>query len=112
MFVETKKEGEQQAGVPQVPSLADMIAWLEMQPPEREYAWFDIEGCLVCAYFRARKVPSTAYKKQGVGWTLYREIFPGKNEAEQLASYHRVGSTWPWTFGAALDRARVLLAEQ
>ncbi len=85
-------------------SLVDMIDWLEAQPPEGEYAWNSTRSCLVAQYIKARTGAKTAFDVIG-----YEQIFPGMNVSEQLRNYQRVGSTLPWTFGAALERANKLM---
>jgi hypothetical protein len=79
--------------------LEDLIAWLETQPADREYQWPDVCGCLMHFYLlEACAVPSPSES----AWH-YDEPFG------TLDAYHQVGATWPWTFGAALKRAKVLL---
>lgn len=83
---------------PDVFSLAGLIAWLETQPGETKYNWYRIRECLFCQYLDAVGVP----RQYGIHPDM-ENIVGGSVEV-----YHQVGSSWPWTFGAALDRARKL----
>jgi hypothetical protein len=82
---------------PAVMSLAGLIAWLEQQPPETEYNWWNTNGCLVCNYLRA--VTGT---KRPSGQFLFEKVF------ETPSDYGKVAGDEPWTYGAALERARAL----
>lgn len=101
MFVDDKRFGE----TPQpVLGLADFISWLETRDPNAKYDFGDIKGnCLVGQYLASRGV---AWVK---GKTMESEIYqectgPG-------ACFIAVRT--PWTYGAALNRARkVLLARE
>lgn len=80
------------------PSLADFIAWLETQPPEKTYKWLDAkEPCLCDQYF--------AFK--GVQWKAHDEI-----EERDGVRINSIALHQPHTFGAALSRCRALLTEQ
>jgi hypothetical protein len=83
------------------PSLASFIAWLETQNPREKYAFYDCNGrCLLGQYMRAMGIPweykgdweTTPYM------TLGRRLF-GNGKFNVLHDN-------PWTFGAALKRAR------
>jgi hypothetical protein len=80
------------------PSIAGLIAWLEEQPAETKYEWMSPMGCLVCKYYEAE-----GFQEWGDRKWFYRDAFGGS-----VDDYHFVGGTAPWTFGAALARARVL----
>ncbi len=88
-FVETK---------PDVFSLEGLIAWLETQDPATTYCWVDGGHCLLAQY--AKAVGST-YLKVTVGLNGGRH-----GEPDGIAILR------PWTYGAALERARKLLAAQ
>lgn len=77
------------------PSLEGLVAWLEEQNPDTEYDWWSVSGCLACQYLKA--VEGTCQK------TCYADIFP----SGQI--YGEVCAMRPWTFGAALTRARAAL---
>ena len=87
---------------PDVFSPQGLIAWLEMQPATREYDWWDMGDCLVCHYLAEALGTDEP-------WHVAAEA--GKSYEDVLGSrwaYHAVGSALPWTYGAALDRARAL----
>jgi len=77
--------------------LAELIAWLELQPPGAEYDFYDIHGCLLCAFLKAHGYEDPAHD---IGFGA--ETIAGW----QLDDYHRIAGDMPWTFGAALERAR------
>ncbi|MBR0868900.1 hypothetical protein JQ633_00910 [Bradyrhizobium tropiciagri] len=80
-------------------TLESLIAWLETQPSNTEYDWINCDACLCGQYVRAitgNDFPS--------GVTIYAHMFADHVE------YGDVASERPWTFGAALDRARKALA--
>lgn len=75
-------------------TLESLIAWLEMQPGEKTYNWFDIKDCLACKYLEAAGI------EEPWGKIVYTTIFGSE------PAYHEIAGTRPWTFGAALSRAR------
>jgi hypothetical protein len=79
------------------------IRWLEINPVDREYEWHDVEGCLLCLYLReVFGVQSPAGETwNGVGGF-------GKNTLNGDFKYFAICGEKPWTFGAALERARKL----
>lgn len=88
---------------PDVFSLEGLIAWLEKQPEETTYVWHNCRGgCLIGMYFTALGIQNKIFRPAYAD--LFYPRFPD-------GSYHRVCMTTPWTFGAALSRARALLAE-
>ena len=87
-FVETK---------PDVFSLEGLIAWLEKQDPTTEYDYDDCDGhCLIAQYLA----------DHGYRWghNHYGRFLTGEDRTA-------VAARFPETFGAALERARKLLAE-
>jgi hypothetical protein len=95
MFVETKQEGETYT---KEPSLRGLIAWLEAQPPAAEYNWMNCSGgCLIGKYLAA-----IGFEWYGGGSVKYLELGVGS----PLIS---VARQQPYTFGAALNRARAAL---
>lgn len=88
-------------------SLEGLIAWLETQPPETKYDYCDSGACLLHQYFTANGVP--VFCVSATNWYTdgadhYRlHILPKK--------FNDVSVGRPRTFGAALSRARALLAE-
>lgn len=80
-------------------SLESLIAWLETQDPNTEYEWTDCSGgCLIGRYFTAKGI---------VEHVPYQMVF------QSLSDYGEVCSSLsgPTTFGAALERARVIAAK-
>ncbi len=78
-------------------SLEGVISWLEMQPGETEYDYLDYGDCLLAQYCRVR---GSAYKTVSIG------SGPTKNPKVLL---ERVAAREPWTYSAALTRARELV---
>ena len=90
---------------PEVFSLAGLIAWLEQQPPEAEYDWPDIDGCLLCNYLRA----VTGVKRPAAQqWATSKSI--GFDTLGKNWGYWQICKVQPRTYGAALARARAVLA--
>ncbi len=75
------------------PSLAGLVTWLETQDPGRSYDWWDAGDCLGCRYI-------------GVG--RYTEIHDALDRVGAISVLEEM----PWTYSAALTRARTALAEQ
>lgn len=83
---------------PDVFSLEGLIAWLETQPGETAYEFSNNEGdCLIGRYGRAHG--------EGRFWRSVHTAFFEKN-------WLRVASHDPYTYSAALTRARALLAQE
>jgi hypothetical protein len=82
------------------PKLADLIAWLETEDPSTKYDWADpYYNCLCARFLRSRGIDEpVAYAYE------YAEIFGDG------ATYLRVGMKRPWTYGAALQRAKAEMA--
>lgn len=78
--------------------LESLIAWLEKQPAHGEYSYWDCCGkCLLDIYLAdVTCKPSTPAPE-----THHRTCGGHQN-------YTRIAMMRPWTFGAALDRARAL----
>lgn len=93
MFVESPSPGP--ATLAPEPSLKGFIAWLERQPADKEYNFLDWGSCALCQYL----ISATGQ------WTVdqYYEIFPWP---ATLGPNFIAGR--PWTFGAALARAKGL----
>lgn len=86
---------------PDVFSLESLIAWLEMQPADTKYDWYNINDCLMCRYLQAHGYLDPA-SRPGLHFDTI------KNWGER--GYYDIGLTFPWTFGAALARAKCALA--
>lgn len=70
------------------------IAWLEKKPAGEKYNWVCINGCVVAQYRR--------FVHKQFPWPVLDDML-GSDAAHRL-----IGSPKPWTFGAALKRARAL----
>lgn len=79
---------------PAEPTLAGMVAWLETKDPSETYNWADCQGqCLVDQYAAT------------VGWSISNMSVSQYDALDNGIAYAR-----PWTFGAALARAKAKLA--
>lgn len=86
------------------PSLAGLVAWLEMQDPDAKYNFDDCKGkCLVALYCRSEN-PSWEHGRDYMD--SCRQIFGGNG--------YDVGPACeePWTFGEALNRALAALPSE
>lgn len=88
-----------------IPTLHGLIAWLETQDPTTTYDFRDTNGCLVCAYYNALGINGRSNPDR----PLYGDTF-GPHGSEERNNYGRVACRRPWTFGAALERAREIAA--
>ena len=87
-------------------SVAGMIVWLEQQPPSKEYSYLSNDNCLVCQYLR-----SLGVKRPRAGGEYWR--VDGSWEKNPLpAAIQDIASEFPYTFGAALERARAIAASR
>lgn len=89
---------------PEVFSLEGLVAWLETQNPATIYAFWQSSkcggGCLLHRYLVASgKHPDDDYAE--IAWLVVRDDLELQDE---------VARPTPWTYGAALDRARKLFA--
>ena len=88
MFV----EGGKTENKADVFSLESLIAWLEKQPADGEYCYHDLNGhCLICQYLTSHGVDFHEYG-----------LFMDSEARTEIAAER------PWTFGAALTRARAI----
>lgn len=71
-------------------TLVAITQWLETKPPEQEYIWQDPTECVVGHYLR----------DHGSSW--------GTVAYSDMPNYHEIAGAKPWTFGAALERAKTL----
>lgn len=81
----------------EIGSLCSVIAWLEKQPPQESYQWIFPQHCLMGQYFRAMGVPEDDIRDRSLAST---------SEGSPL---NKVALIDPFTFGAALKRARAAL---
>lgn len=84
------------------PSIAGLIAWLETQDQTQTYNWPKVGGCLICKYYDALGINDWSSDNR----PYYYQTFGDSDGAGEL--YHAVCKTEPWTYGAALERARAL----
>jgi len=81
-------------------SLDSLIAWLETMPADRVYCYDDSGKCLHAQYFAALGSPAEHLGNVTV-------IFSGNPETFYIPeAFREIAITSPWTFGAALARAR------
>lgn len=81
-----------------------LIGWLERQPAEDKYNYNDCRGgCLFGLYMTTLGI---SWKEAGASCVVYDnpDIY---HDFRQLV-YQAVATCPPWTFGAALDRARAI----
>jgi hypothetical protein len=91
---------------PDVFSLEGLIVWLEKQPEQMEYDWGRPGWCLIAKYLRAAGLDVVSVNVPGT-CALVNERNP--EMTEQMAD---VAVGRPWTYGAALTRARALLGDR
>ena len=86
-------------------TLEDVIAWLERQDPDQRYDYDNCFGeCLFGQYAASVGVP---WERAGAG-SCWRG---GDAHGEfRRFIYNKVARPTPWTYGAALDRARARAA--
>jgi len=89
-------------------SLEGLISWLEKQDPKEPYPHCSSDDCLLHRYFTARGLPLA--KKYAVDSYHWQDKSGKAHEYPKELDYVAVPS--PETYGAALQRARVFLAEQ
>lgn len=104
MFLETTQPGKT---VADPFSLESLISWLEKQPAGKTYAWYSVYGCLVCQFYQAHGI-AAPWGNLATGYDRPFDRGLGKTDAH--LRYHAVGHPKPWTFGAALSRARAAQA--
>lgn len=81
-------------------TLSGLIAWLDTKQPNEGYNYSDINDCLLSQYFRSRGYIG-AFCAPGSMSAF--GIFVTRRVPSAL---DRVAIVRPWTFGAALERAR------
>ena len=83
-------------------TLDNLIAWLETKDPTMEYSFYFPDSCLVGQW--ARTVDASAFNIVTEGSYVYKV----NEERRNLFSFHPIVCPKPWTFGAALERAKAL----
>jgi hypothetical protein len=89
-------------------ALDSLIAWLEKQPANRTYCYTDNGHCLIGQYLE-----QTLGEPVSVGPLEYqtRALLGTEADIRLPRSWNHVASVWPHNFGAALERARQLVAK-
>jgi len=92
-------------------SLESLIAWLEKQPKDKVYCYVDNGHCLIAQYLL-----SLGYQAVGVDARGFYDRSDDSLNTANLISLHpnlnTVAVREPYTFGAALERGRKLLAHR
>lgn len=84
-----------------IPSIAELIAWLQTQNAGRTYIWCHCATCLIGTFLRE------AYGiEKPSNYCNYVKLFKDADE------YSYVAQTEPRTMGAALERATYALAKR
>jgi hypothetical protein len=86
-------------------SLESLIVWLEKQPAEKQYCYGDNGRCLLADYFT-----SVGYENVSVGACDFHHGPNLEMTAKFSDDFSDIAVNRPWTFGAALERARAALA--
>lgn len=89
---------------PKADPLKGLISWLETMPANKEYDFFDHEGgCMVGQYMASVGEPWSSVRYEQIVWSI-----TGERDSLKFS----IGHDRPWTFGAALERARALAIGQ
>jgi len=82
-------------------TVESFIAWLELQPPETTYDYWDCGDCVGTRYL----------KSKGFTYESYPKLFNNIGTRVFICDGRAPGSDdKPWTYGQALQRARQALA--
>jgi hypothetical protein len=73
-------------------SLESLIAWLEQQPADGTYQWEYPNLCLMGCYLKSRTDDFASFR----------------NRYPDMPHYREIAAQEPWTFGAALERAKAV----
>jgi len=83
-------------------SLENLIAWLERQPADMSYNWAsfdDCPGCLITQYLHSHRLK-------------FRDGYPRICHELGGRIVLAISARYPWTFGAALERACAILEKR
>lgn len=105
MYVDEKKSGEQQTT--DLFTLESLIAWLEKQPVGQTYCYTSNDHCLLQQYYTHCGFKHVSVSRFG-NWS-HSSV---EDMQESPAGFYRVAIMEPWTFGAALERARAVANER
>jgi hypothetical protein len=98
MFIDEKAPGE----IKIEPSIKTMLAWVEKQPPEKQYVYSDETGC-ACAQFADAIGRGAEWANRPLGALDDLFLACGKSVWRQL---DHIACPWPRTFGALAERLR------
>lgn len=107
-FVETKADSF---------TLDALIAWLETKDPDEVYGYTENERCLLAQYIIENHICLDPSVVSG-GWrnrsdmTMTFNLFPGDENHRSNCFLNNIAVNGPWTFGAALSRAREFKVRQ
>lgn len=86
-------------------TLESLVRWLERQPADERYCFLKNGGCAFFHYAQSCGLPV-----KRVGGRYWRDL---KNETHDFpANIPLLAALTPHTYGAMLDRARALLAQE
>lgn len=88
-------------------SLASLIAWLEQQPAEESYCYADNGKCLLGQYFSEKSGKLVLVGSNDVCFALDKPDHWSK-DVYFSRYFGLIACGRPWTFGAALARAKAL----
>lgn len=88
-------------------SVASLIAWLERKPAKQIYCYTDTGGCLLAQYFTAQGFKDV----DAGGWAHWSHMVDGNRVSMKAGPvFHQIAKAGARTFGAALERARAVIA--
>lgn len=85
-------------------TLARLAQWLETKPADESYDWHDVFGCVLCQFLH-----EVGGYEDPAGDVAFG---PSTISDWGDEGYYQICGEAPWTFGAALERARAVLAAQ
>jgi len=89
-------------------TLESLIAWLETMPPQESYRFECTDGsCLIGQYSTAHGQGRLPYYQQT---EAFANAWGGEPDGLRISHAERLAVSEPWTFGAALTRARAYQA--
>lgn len=101
------KGQEATATKPKPYTLDHLIAWMEERPASKTYDWRSASGCLLAQYAIDQGEDKNRRWNDPDGGTYHGAYFTAR-DAFGLDITVGIGRVEPWTFGAALERARAL----
>lgn len=89
------------------PSLEGLLRWLETHDPETKYDYCESDTCLITRYMASLGLRQSSYESSwNYGGKSYEDsVFRPIARGNPLVPDHE-----RWTYGAAADRCRALLA--